>query len=290
MHRLTKGSDPASGYRDASRDPPSAPDGAGQTELTKAGVVVLPLFVGLSLLVVLAVVLLAEPRTDWMLASASSLEVPVIVAGLVWLTGPMTDKPLLRHRGFGRQTMAGITLAPLEGSHQVLVIANRLEDPAPCAAVSSRGIRLRTEAMIVVPVMASSRLNTITDDVDVEQRLGRRDRVRQACQRTVRVAGHRGRSQHRLSPPHTTGPRSLPVRGARDRGRVTAKRRRPPLTVNPEQRALAAWESEGGRTAAGDGAAPRSGAMSEDPATQPATELERSPRPRRRVAGTPPRT
>jgi hypothetical protein len=76
---------------------------------------------------------------------------------------------LLRLGGKRRETMAGVTVAPQDGWHRVLVIANRgLEEPALCAEVCSRGTRPRTEAMIIAPVVASSWMHTVTDDVGPE--------------------------------------------------------------------------------------------------------------------------
>ena len=59
---------------------------------------------------------------------------------------------------------------PPEGArHRVLVIANQgLEDAALCDEVCRRTARTATEAMIVAPVVASSPLHELSDDVDRE--------------------------------------------------------------------------------------------------------------------------
>lgn len=59
--------------------------------------------------------------------------------------------------------------------HRVLVIANQgLEDPALCEAICRRSGRDGTEAMIFAPVVASSRLRDLANDVDRELALARR--------------------------------------------------------------------------------------------------------------------
>jgi hypothetical protein len=68
------------------------------------------------------------------------------------------------------ETTDAVQPAPPEGPRRVLVVANAgLEQPALCAEVcrpASRGTA--HEAMIVAPVVASSRLRAIADDVDTE--------------------------------------------------------------------------------------------------------------------------
>jgi hypothetical protein len=67
------------------------------------------------------------------------------------------------------ETMEGVTSAVDDGWHRVLVIANLgLEDPALCAEVCERGARVRTETMIIAPVVASSPLHRLFDDIDLE--------------------------------------------------------------------------------------------------------------------------
>lgn len=79
----------------------------------------------------------------------------------------------IRERGRppARLDVASQTQGP---RHRVLVIANQgLEDPALCREVCRRGERTATEVMIVAPVVASSRLHGLTDDVDRELDLAR---------------------------------------------------------------------------------------------------------------------
>lgn len=74
--------------------------------------------------------------------------------------------------------------------HRVLVIANQgLEDPALCDEVCHHGGRGGTEAMIFAPVVASSRLRDLANDVDRELELAGR-RVDAALQ-ALREAGVR---------------------------------------------------------------------------------------------------
>jgi hypothetical protein len=198
MQLHVEGSGPAIGARDPrGRHPGSATshdEATGQTEPAGGGGIILPLFVGLTLFMVGAVVLVAELRSVWMLAVASSLEVVVIAGGVVWLLALLADNPLLRPRGFARGTMAGITVAPATSLHQVLVIANRgLEDPELCAEVCSRGARSQTGVMVIAPVVASSRLHSVTGDIDLEQRVaqGRIDvGLQTLLSKGVKAQGH----------------------------------------------------------------------------------------------------
>ena len=67
------------------------------------------------------------------------------------------------------ETLEGVTLGAADGRHRVLVIANAaLDDPALCAEVCRRGTPAQIEAMIIAPVVASSRLHKLTDDIDAE--------------------------------------------------------------------------------------------------------------------------
>ena len=67
------------------------------------------------------------------------------------------------------ETMEGVRAAADDGWDRVLVIANEgLEDPALCAEVCEREARARIEAMIIAPVVASSRLHRLFDDIDAE--------------------------------------------------------------------------------------------------------------------------
>lgn len=69
------------------------------------------------------------------------------------------------------ETTAGISPAPAGGRRRVLVIANKgLENPALCAELCGGGIDGTTEVLIVAPVVASSRLHALADDVDHELR------------------------------------------------------------------------------------------------------------------------
>ena len=84
--------------------------------------------------------------------------------------------------------------------HRVLVVANQgLEDPAPCREVCRRKERIPTEVLIVAPVVASSRLRDLTDEMDQELDLAR-NRVDAALQ-TLRDAGVEGRGRADISEP-----------------------------------------------------------------------------------------
>jgi hypothetical protein len=86
------------------------------------------------------------------------------------------------------ETTAGISPAPAGGRRRVLVVANEgLENPALCAEVCGRGIDGTTEVLIVAPVVASSRLHALADDVDHELRSAQ-ERLDVALE-TVRTAG-----------------------------------------------------------------------------------------------------
>jgi hypothetical protein len=79
-------------------------------------------------------------------------------------------------RGWGRPPARLRIDVPPEGPrHRVLVIANRgLEDEALCDEVCRRTARTATEAMIVAPVVASSPLRELSDDVDREMEVAQR--------------------------------------------------------------------------------------------------------------------
>jgi len=89
----------------------------------------------------------------------------LVVAALLWI--PMV---LFAIQGKGKPPIPIDVRAAAEGPlHRVLVIANEgLEDPALCREVCRRSDRTATEAMILVPVVASSRLGELADDVDAE--------------------------------------------------------------------------------------------------------------------------
>ncbi len=84
--------------------------------------------------------------------------------------------------------------------HRVLVVANQgLEDPALCREICRREERIPTEVLILAPVVASSRLRDLTDDVDRELDLARH-RVDAALQ-TLRDAGVEGHGRADISEP-----------------------------------------------------------------------------------------
>jgi hypothetical protein len=89
----------------------------------------------------------------------------LVVAALLWI--PMV---LFAIQGRGKPPIPIDVTAVAEGPlHRVLVIANEgLEDPALCREVCRRSDRTATEAMILAPVVASSRLGELADDVDAE--------------------------------------------------------------------------------------------------------------------------
>lgn len=120
---------------------------------------------------------------------ASPIAGVVIAVGL-WI--PMLVFAI-RERGF--------PAAPLDinqgtdGSlHRVLVIGNQgLEDPAICDEICHHRGRGGTEAMIFAPVVASSRLHDLANDVDHELDLARRRldaALRSLHEAGVRAGGH----------------------------------------------------------------------------------------------------
>jgi hypothetical protein len=114
----------------------------------------------------------------------------MVVAVALWI--PMV---LFAIQGQGRAPAALEVGEPTPGPrHRVLVIANQgLEDPALCEEVCRRGDRTATEAMILAPVVASSQLGKLADEVDRELELAGR-RVSAALQTLseagVRASGH----------------------------------------------------------------------------------------------------
>jgi hypothetical protein len=86
----------------------------------------------------------------------------------------------IRERGYPE---APLRIRQADGSrHRVLVIANQgLEDPKLCEEICHQSGRSATEAMIVAPVVASSRLRDLANDVDRELALAGR-RVSSALQ------------------------------------------------------------------------------------------------------------
>ena len=89
----------------------------------------------------------------------------LVVAALLWI--PMV---LFAIQGRGKPPVSlDVTVAPEGPLHRVLVIANEgLEDPALCREVCRRSDRTATEAMILAPVVASSRLGELADDIDAQ--------------------------------------------------------------------------------------------------------------------------
>lgn len=95
----------------------------------------------------------------------------IVVAVALWI--PMV---LFAIRGVGKPPEPlGMTARDEGPRHRVLVIANQgLEDPALCAEVCRRSERTATEALILAPVVASSRLGRLAGDVDREVDVARR--------------------------------------------------------------------------------------------------------------------
>ena len=93
---------------------------------------------------------------------------------------------LLRaRRGESTEDMAR---APAGGERRLLVIANEgLLNPALCAEVCDGRSNGTTEAFLVVPVIASSRLHALADDVDTE--LLRAEQRLDTALETLRCAG-----------------------------------------------------------------------------------------------------
>lgn len=89
----------------------------------------------------------------------------IVVAVALWV--PMV---LFAIQGRGRQPVSlGVAAAPAGPRHRVLVIANQgLADPSLCGEVCRRAGRTETEAMVLAPVVAGSRLGELADDVDRE--------------------------------------------------------------------------------------------------------------------------
>jgi hypothetical protein len=93
------------------------------------------------------------------------------IAGMIVGVALWVPMVLFAIQGRGKAPPPVQVEPPPEGPrHRVLVIANRgLEDPALCAEVCRRSDRTATEALIVAPVVASSPLRELADDVDREQ-------------------------------------------------------------------------------------------------------------------------
>ena len=109
------------------------------------------------------------------------------VAGIVVAVALWVPMVLFAIQGLGKAPAPLELATGREGPrHRVLVVANAgLEDPALCQEVCRRTARTSTEAMIVAPVVASSTLRELADDVDGELALARR-RVEEAVRRLER--------------------------------------------------------------------------------------------------------
>jgi hypothetical protein len=142
---------------------------------TGNGGYLLPLFLIMSMAVVLGVVALTEWQTYWVVGIVFTLEVAMIGVSLVFLLPLLSDdEPTLQPEAHAVRTPTPtrVAVAPTEGWHQVLIIANHgLDDPALYDEVSDRGTRSQTEVMVIAPVLASSWLHGITGDIDTERRV-----------------------------------------------------------------------------------------------------------------------
>lgn len=98
------------------------------------------------------------------------------IAGMTVIVAAWIPMVLFAIRGLGRPPARLRVNVPAEGPvHRILVIANQgLEDPALCDEVCRRADRTATEAMILAPVVASSRLAELSDDVDREMQVAER--------------------------------------------------------------------------------------------------------------------
>ena len=100
------------------------------------------------------------------------------------------------------ETTEGMLRVAADAPRRVLVIANEgLQNPAVCAHICAGGRDTTTEALIVSPVVASSRLHALADDVDVELRASqaRLD----TTVRTLRSAGITARGHVDIGQPMT---------------------------------------------------------------------------------------
>jgi hypothetical protein len=98
------------------------------------------------------------------------------------------------------ETTAGLVHAPLDGPRRVLVIANdALASESLCDEVRGHAAEEPAEALIIVPVVASSRLHLLTDDVDAELYTAR-ERLDDAVAR-LRRAGIRTTGQIDIGAP-----------------------------------------------------------------------------------------
>jgi hypothetical protein len=98
------------------------------------------------------------------------------VAGMIVIAALWIPMVLFAIQGRGKPSgPLEVAESPEGPRHRVLVIANQgLEDPGLCAEVCRRSERTATEAMILAPVVASSRLGELADDVDREFNVAQR--------------------------------------------------------------------------------------------------------------------
>lgn len=110
-------------------------------------------------------------------------------AGMIVIVVSWVPMFLFAIREWGRPPARLRVQTPPEGPrHRVLVIANQgLEDTALCDEVCQRTARTQTEAMIVAPVVAHSRLAELSDDVDREVQVA--ERRLEGALRRLRDAG-----------------------------------------------------------------------------------------------------
>jgi hypothetical protein len=120
----------------------------------------------------------------------------LVVAALLWI--PMV---LFAIQGRGKPPVPiDVTDVPEGPLHRVLVIANEgLEDPALCREVCRRSDRTATEALVLAPVVASSRLGELADDVDAQ--LGTASRRVEAALRELHGEGVRASGRTNIASP-----------------------------------------------------------------------------------------
>jgi hypothetical protein len=113
----------------------------------------------------------------------------IVVAVALWI--PMV---LFAIQGRGKEAAPLQVRAVREGArHRVLIVANRgLEEPALYHELRRRAAHRVTEAMIVAPVVASSPLQQLADDIDPELAAAQRrveDAVRRLADEGVSARG-----------------------------------------------------------------------------------------------------
>ncbi len=90
-------------------------------------------------------------------------------AGIIVAFGLWVPMVIFAIRGWGRPPKALEVRSSTAAGHRVLVIANRgLEQADVCDLVCRRGERAEAEALVLAPVLASSGLGDLADDVDAE--------------------------------------------------------------------------------------------------------------------------